>query len=173
MALVALLLIAGCANAHSGEMVVDFMFRKAGAPAGDVIELSTPALVNEIHGAFTIELTGYYPGAALDDDGKIVKGDDRVFLLEFTDHGDISLLRTDDKRVSLRAQLGPQGKVTRALLGSMSGAVVSGFTTEGNDTFESGTWEVLYDGPDVVVGRIDLRFTKYSVAGNFRAPRMH
>lgn len=155
-----------------GEALVDFMFRKTGAPAPDVLELTTPALVNEVHGAYTIESAGYYPGNVLEDDGRVVKGDGRVFLLEFTDHGDISLLRTDDKRVSLRAQLGPAGKVERALLGAVSGSVVSGFTAAGNDTFESGTYEILYDGPELVVGRIDLKFGKYSVAGNFRAPRI-
>jgi hypothetical protein len=148
------------------------MFRKTGHPVPEVVELTTPALVNEVHGAYTIESAGFYPGNVMQDDGRIVAGEGRVFLLEFMDHGDISLLRTDDKRVSLRAQLGPEGKVERALLGALSGTVVSGFTAEGNDTFESGTYEILYDGPEWVVGRIDLKFKKYSVAGNFRAPRI-
>lgn len=166
------LLVGACASGGSREIFVDVMFRKTGAVAPNVVEISTPGLVNEIHGAFTIEAVGLYAGAELAEDSRVARGSNRVFLLEFTDHGDISLLRTDDKRVSLRAELGPDGKVEKALLGSKTGAVVSGFNAEGNDAFESGTWELLYDGPELVVGRIDLKFQKYRVAGNFRAPRL-
>lgn len=162
----------GCASTGGGDFVVDVMFRKTGAVAPDVIEITSPGLVNEIHGAFTIEAVGLYAGAQLEEDGRVGLGSNRVFLLEFRDHGDISLLRSDDKRVSLRAELGSDGKVVKALLGSKTGAVVSGFKAEGNDAFESGTWELLYDGPEIVVGRFDLTFEKYRVAGNFRAPRL-
>ncbi len=165
------LMLAGCAAPGSGEMLVDVMFRKTGAPTEGVVELTTPALVNEVNGAYSIEAVSWYAGAALSEDGKVTRGDSRVFLLEFIDRGDISLLQTDDKRVSLRAELAGDGTVRTALLGSVTGTVVSGFTAAGNDTFESGTWELLYDGPDLVVGRIDLKFKKYRVAGNFRAPR--
>lgn len=165
------LVLAGCATPGTGEMLVDVMFRKTGAPTEGVVELTTPALVNEINGAYSIEAVSWYAGAALAEDGKVTRGDNRVFLLEFMDRGDISLLQTDDKRVSLRAELAGDGTVRTAILGSVTGTVVSGFTAAGNDTFESGSWELVYDGPDLVVGRIDLKFKKYRVAGNFRAPR--
>lgn len=164
--------LGGCASPGEGEVRVDVMFRKTGAPESGVVEITSPALVNELNGAFTIESAGWYTGASLDEQGKIKRGDNRVFLLEFMDRGDISLLRTDDQRVSLRAELGPDGKVRTALLGSLTGTVVSGYTASRNDTFESGTWELLYDGPDMVVGRVDLQFRKYRVQGNFRAPRV-
>lgn len=167
-----LMALAGCATPGAGEMLVDVMFRKTGAPESGVVEITTPGLVNEVHGAFTIESVGWYTGAELDEQGKIKRGDNRVFLLEFMDRGDISLLQTDDQRVSLRAELAADGKVRTALLGSLTGTVVSGFTASRNDTFESGTYELIYDGPDMVVGRIDLQFRKYRVQGNFRAPRV-
>jgi hypothetical protein len=168
----AALLPAACASGSCGDERVDAMFRKTGAIVPDVIELSAPALVSDIHGAYTIEATAFYSGAQLAEDGRVTTGVNRVFLLEFTDHGAIALLRTDDKRISLRAELGPEGEVVRALLGSKKGAVVTGFGAEGNDTFESGSWELLYDGPEIVIGRVDLKFRKYSVAINFRAPRL-
>jgi len=165
------LVLAGCGTTRV-ESRVDVMFRKTGAVAEGVLELTTPALVNEVHGAFTIESLGYFPGAALSEDGRVVSGEGAVFALEFVDHGAISVLRTDDKRVSLRAEFGPEGQVTGGLLGSPRGSVSTGFTTAGNDRFKSGTYELLYDGPELVVGRFDVQFEKYRVQGNFRAPRL-
>jgi hypothetical protein len=151
---------------------VDIMFRRGDAVADDVLTLSTPALVSEVNGAYEIEGIAYHTGVKLGPDGQIQSGKNRVFSVRFVDLGDISVLRTDDKRVSLRAELGPEGKVINALLGSVSGAVHDGFVSYGNDVFESGTWELLYDGPEIVVGRVDLQFKKYRVKGNFRAPRL-
>lgn len=155
-----------------GDAEVDVMFRRTGSVTEGVLELTSPALVSGPNGAYTIESIGYYPGTELAPDGQVIDGQHAVFTLQFTDLGDIDLLRTDDKRVSLRAEFGAGGKVTNALLGSSSGAVSDGFVAFKNDTFESGSWEVLYDGPDLVVGRFDLKFTKYRAAGNFRAPRL-
>lgn len=166
-----LCLCAGCAGT-SQETRVDVMFRKTGALAEGTLELTSPALVNDLNGAYTIELAGYFASRGLDESGRVVSGGNAVFALEFVDHGDISVLRTDDRRISLRAEFGPGGKVTNALLGSTSGAVEDGFTTAGNDTFESGTFELLYEGPELVVGRFDLKFRKYRAQGNFRAPRV-
>ena len=164
---------AGCASGGAlGDAEVDVMFRRTENLTEGVLELTTPALVSKPNGAFQIEAIGYYPGSALTPDGQVTEGDGAVFSLQFVDLGDISVLRTDDKRVSLRAEFGAGGKVTKALLGSSSGAVSDGFVAFNNDTFESGTWEVLYDGPDLVVGRFDLKFAKYRAAGNFRAPRL-
>lgn len=171
--LLALCLLPACGSSGAmGDAEVDVMFRRTEAVTDGVLELTAPALVSKPNGAYEIEAIGYYPGAALGPEGQVVAGDHAVFTLQFTDLGDIDLLRTDDKRVSLRAEFGAGGKVTSALLGSTSGAVSDGFVAFNNDTFESGTWEVLYDGPDLVVGRFDLKFTKYRAAGNFRAPRL-
>lgn len=169
--LIAALTLPACASS-SGDAKVDVMFRKTDAVAEDILDLTTPALVNEINGAYEIEGIGYFPSAKLAESGEVTSGENRVFVLRFIDLGDISVLRTDDKQVSLRAEFGPEGKVVNALLGSTSGAVSDAFVSYGNDVFESGSWEVLYDGPDIVVGRFDLKFRKYRVAGNFRAPRL-
>ena len=167
------ILLGGCNSPGSMQDAdVDMMFRKTDAMADDILTLTTPALVNKINGAYEIESMGYFPRGALNTDGTVKQGENAVFVLRFVDLGDISVLRTDDKRVSLRAEFGPEGKVTNAMLGSVSGSVSDAFTTSGNDVFESGTWEVLYDGPDLVVGRLDVKFKKYRVQGNFRAPRM-
>jgi len=167
------LLLAACASDYGrADARVDFMFRDTGAAAGDVLSLAQPPLVNELNGAFTITDVGYYPHAALTESGGVKSGEARVFVLDFIDHGDISILRTDDKRLSLRAEMDPKGVVTRALLGAPQGQVGDGFVTFANDHFESGQAEILYDGPDLVVGRLDLRFRKYKVSGNFRAPRL-
>jgi hypothetical protein len=162
---------AGCASS-SPDARVDVMFRKTDAVAEDVLELTTPALVNDINGAYEIEGVGYFPSAKLAASGEVESGENRVFVLRFIDLGDISVLRTDDKQVSLRAEFGPEGKVVAALLGSTSGAVNDAFVAYGNDVFEAGSWELLYDGPDVVVGRFDIKFKKYRASGNFRAPRL-
>jgi hypothetical protein len=167
-----ILLVLPACTSTSGESRVDVMFRRTEAVAPDTLELTTPALVNELNGAYEIEAVGYFPSAKLTASGEVTSGDNRVFVLRFIDLGDISVLRTDDKRVSLRAEFGPEGKVLAALLGSTSGAVSDAFVSSGNDVFESGTWEVLYDGPELVVGRFDIKFTKYRAAGNFRAPRL-
>ena len=163
---------AGCANGGLQDAEVDVMFRRTEAVTEGILELTTPALVNKVNGAYEITGMAIRGGAKLSPSGEVQAGDNRVFVLSFTDLGDISVLRTDDKRVSLRAEFGPGGKVANALLGSTSGAVSDAFVASGNDEFESGTWEILYDGPDLVVGRFDLKFRKYSVAGNFRAPRL-
>jgi hypothetical protein len=163
---------AGCSSTGTGDTSIDVMFRKTEVVDEDILELTTPALVNEINGAYEIEGIGYMPGAKLGSSGEVESGENRVFVLRFIDLGDISVLRTDDKQVSLRAEFGPEGKVVNALLGSPSGAVSDAFVSSGNDVFESGTWEVMYDGPELVVGRFDLKFRKYRVAGNFRAPRL-
>jgi hypothetical protein len=168
----AALQLAGCAGSPQANAQADVMFRKTSAMTEGVIELTTPSLVNDIHGAFTIEELGYFTGATLAEDGRVRPGENAVFVLEFVDHGDISVLRTDDKRVSLRVEFGPEGKITAGLLGDRSGVVRSGFTNAVNDTFKEGTWELLYDGPEVVVGRFDVEFEKYRVTGNFRAPRL-
>lgn len=166
-------LLGGCATTGGMQDAdVDVMFRQTDAVTDDILTLTTPALVNKVNGAYEIEALAYIPRAALGPNGEIVSGDHGVFSLRFMDLGDISVLRTDDKRVSLRAEFGAEGKVTNAMLGSSSGSVSDAFITSGNDVFESGTWEVLYDGPDLVVGRLDLKFRKYRVQGNFRAPRM-
>lgn len=165
-------LTGACASAGGLEDAeVDVMFRRTEA-VSDALELTSPALVSKVNGAYEIESIGYRPGSKLGPDGQVQSGENAVFVLGFVDLGDISVLRTDDKQVSLRAEFGPGGKVLNALLGSTSGAVSDGFTSSGNDEFESGSWEVLYDGPDLVVGRFDLKFRKYKVAGNFRAPRL-
>lgn len=171
--LILLPLAAGCSSMEAlRDAEVDFMFRQTEATAGDVLELTTPALVSKVNGAYEIEGIGLRERAALTAAGDVEAGQNLVFVLTFTDLGDISVLRTDDKRVSLRAELGPEGKVLNALLGSTTGRVTDGFTSALNDEFESGTWEILYDGPELVVGRIDLKFRKYRVSGNFRAPRL-
>lgn len=151
---------------------VDVMFRRGDAVGDDILTLTTPAMVSEVNGAYEIEGVAFTSGAKLSPDGEIESGDHRVFSLRFVDLGDISVLRTDDMRVSLRAELGPERVVTHAMLGATSGAVHDGFVSAGNDVFESGTYEILYDGPEIVVGRIDLKFKKYRVTGNFRAPRL-
>ncbi|MBE7491872.1 MAG: hypothetical protein HS108_09000 [Planctomycetes bacterium] len=167
------LFLAACAGGPGREdACVDFMFRDTGAAEGRILSLASPPLVNELNGAFTITDVGFYPAAELDADGRVRAGANRVFLLDFVDHGDIPTLRTDDKRLSLRAELGPGGAVVRALLGSAQGRVSDGFVDFENDRFESGTWVLLYDGPELVVGRLDLKFRKHRVAGNFRAPRL-
>jgi len=167
------LLLAACASdSGRADARVDFMFRDTGAVEGNIVNLASPSLVNELNGAFTITDIGFYPRGVLEDSGRIADGANRVFLLDFVDHGDISILRTDDKRLSLRAELGPDGVVVRALLGAAQGQVSDGFVGFENDRFESGTWSTLYDGPDLVVGRLDLKFRKHRVAGNFRAPRL-
>ncbi|MBZ0135661.1 MAG: hypothetical protein K8I27_04755 [Planctomycetes bacterium] len=168
-----LMLVAACASGGSmADAEVDVMFRRTEAVTDGVLELTTPALVSKPNGAYQIEAIAYYPGASLSPDGRIADGTNAVFSLQFIDLGDISVLRTDDKRVSLRAEFGAGGKVTSALLGSSDGTVSDGFVGFSNDTFESGSWEVMYDGPDLVVGRFDLKFRKYRAAGNFRAPRL-
>jgi hypothetical protein len=165
-------LTGACAtSAGLEDAEVDVMFRRTEA-VSDALELTTPALVSKVNGAYEIESIGYRPRSKLGPDGQVQAGENAVFVLRFIDLGDISVLRADDKQVSLRAEFGPGGKVLNALLGSTSGAVSDGFTSAGNDVFESGSWEVLYDGPDLVVGRFDLQFRKYKVAGNFRAPRL-
>ena len=168
----ALIALPACSSTGAGDAQIDVMFRKTDAVDSDILELTTPALVNEINGAFELEGVGYMPGAKLSAGGEIDSGDNSVFVLRFIDLGDISVLRTDDKQVSLRAEFGPEGKVVNALLGSTSGAVSDAFVAYENDVFESGTWQVMYDGPELVVGRFDLKFRKYRVAGNFRAPRL-
>jgi len=166
-------LLACCALTGSErDASVDFMFRLTGAIAPDVVDLAEPALVNELNGAFTIEAAGLRTRAMLGQDGAIQPGENRVFLLDFIDHGDIAILRSDDKRLSLRAELGPGGRVVRGLLGWPSGRGHNGFLAFENDRFEGGTWQILYDGPDIVVGRLELQFHKYAVSGNFRAPRL-
>jgi hypothetical protein len=165
------LMAAGCASPRP-EASVDVMFRQTGAVSPGVLELTTPALVSDIHGTYSIERAGFYSRSSLDERGRVVRGSNAVLVLEFVDHGATSLLRTDSKRVSLRAEFGPDGKVVAGLLGSPDGAVASGFTAAGNDPFEAGTWEILYDGPDWVVGRLDIEFQKYRAAGNFRVPRL-
>lgn len=169
--LLLLCLLPGCASTE-GETRVDVMLRKTGTITDGTLELTSPALVNELNGAYTIHAAGYYAGRGLDANGRVIAGKGAVFALEFTDHGDISVLRSDDRRISLRAEFGPDGKVTNGLLGSTSGAVEDGFTSAGNDTFESGSFELLYEGPELVVGRFDLKFAKYRAQGNFRAPRI-
>lgn len=166
------LLVAACASGPAPEMRVDFMFRTTGAAEPQIVSLASPPLVNEINGAFTLTDTGLYARAVLGDGGRVSPGVNRVFLLDFIDHGDISILRTDDKRLSLRAELGPGGLVVRALLGAVDGQPAEGFTSFENDRFESGAWSLLYDGPDLVVGRLDLKFRKHVVSGNFRAPKL-
>lgn len=167
------LVVAACAtDPGRADARVDFMFRDTGAAEGNILTLASPPLVNELNGAFTITDVGFYPASALDESGRLKSGASRVFLLDFIDHGDIAILRTDDKRLSLRAELGPEGAVTRALLGAPQGQVSDGFVAFENDRFESGTWVLLYDGPDLVVGRLDLKFRKHRVSGNFRAPRI-
>lgn len=162
-----------CASApSSGEARVDFMFRRTAAVEDATVTLAQPSLLNELNGAFTIHEVGLHARAALDSGGVMRAGGNRVLGIEFTDHGDISILRTDDKRLSLRAELGPDGKVVRGLLGATAGVVMDGFTAFENDAFESGSWQLLYDGPDLVVGRLDLKFRKYAVSGNFRAPKL-
>lgn len=148
------------------------MFRPTGVTGPDVLTVTSPSLVNELNGAFTIHVVAYHSRASLASDNVVTRGENRVVVVDFIDHGDISILRTDDKALSLRAELGPDGKIVRALLGGLSGAASDGFKAFANDTFESGTWQLLYDGPDIVVGRLDLKFRKYSVSGNFRAPRL-
>jgi hypothetical protein len=165
--------LGGCATGDAGfRSNVDFMFRESGVVLPDALTLTSPSLVSELNGAYTIHLVGLHSRSALASDGVLTSGQSRVFQLDFIDHGDISILRTDDKALSLRAELGPDGKVVRALLGGVSGVASDGFKAFANDTFESGTWQLLYDGPDIVVGRLDLKFRKYSVSGNFRAPRL-
>jgi hypothetical protein len=166
----AALLLAGCAS--GGEKYnphVDAMFRETGARTESVLTMSRPALVNEVNGAYQVNALAYVLRAALAPSGKVISGGNAVLTVEFTDLGDIGVLRTDDRDVSLRAELGPDGKVLRALLGSESGHVTEGFTSAVNDAFKEGSWRLLYDGPDIVVGRLDLKFTKYEVAVNFRA----
>lgn len=165
-------LAGACASTGGMEDAeVDVMFRRTDATS-DALELTTPALVSKVNGAYEIEGIGYMTESSLSPAGEVKAGKNTVFVLRFVDLGDISVLRTDDKQVSLRAEFGPGGKVVNALLGSTSGAVSDAFTSAGNDVFESGSWEVLYDGPELVVGRFDLKFRKYRVAGNFRAPRL-
>lgn len=151
---------------------VDVMFRRTGDTAEGVLTLADPPLVNELNGAFTIERIAWHGSAGLEASGAIAAGKNAVFELAFTDHGDISVLRTDDKPLSLRAELGPGGKVLRGMLGSVSGQVADGFLSYRNDEFVAGSWELLYDGPSLVVGRVDMQFRKYRVMGNFRAPRV-
>lgn len=170
--LLPLLLAACAADPGRVDARVDFMFRDTGAAEGGILSLASPPLVNELNGAFTITDIGFYPRAALSQSGRVESGTARVFLLDFVDHGDVSILRTDDKRLSLRAEFGADGAVTRALLGAPQGQVSDGFASFENDRFESGTWTLLYDGPDLVVGRLDLKFRKHRVSGNFRAPRL-
>lgn len=163
-------LLTGCSS--GGEKYnphVDAMFRETGVRTENVLTMSRPALVNEVNGAYQVNALAYVSRAGLAPDGKVVSGGNAVLTLEFTDLGDIGVLRTDDRDVSLRAELGPDGKVLRALLGSESGHVTEGFTSAVNDAFKEGLWKLLYDGPDIVVGRLDLKFTKYEVAVNFRA----
>ena len=164
------LLMAGCAS--GGEKFnphVDAMFRETGARTENVLTLTRPALVNEVNGAYQVNALAYVRNAALAPDGKVVSGAHAVLTLEFTDFGDIGVLRSDDKDVSLRAELGPEGKVLRALLGDERGHVTEGFVSKVNDAFTEGSWKLIYDGPDIVVGRLDLKFKKYEVAANFRA----
>lgn len=165
------LLLCGCA-AQGGRYnsQVDAMFRETGGGEG-VLTLTRPALVNEVNGAYQLNSVSYQTRRQLSGDGVIEPGAHAVLAIEFTDFGDISVLRTDDKDVSLRAELGPQGKVVKALLGSERGKVSDGFVAFADDTFKEGTWKLLYDGPDLVVGRLDLKFAKYEVAVNFRAAR--
>jgi hypothetical protein len=170
--LLAALALAGCANGRLADAEVDVMFRRGGTGDAGVLELTSPALVSKVNGAYEVESVSYRERASLDPDGRVTGGEHAVFSLQFVDRGPIDLLRTDDKRVSLRAEFGPDGKVTGALLGLPGGAVTDGFVAFGNDTFEDGSWEILYDGPDLVVGRFDLKFRKYRAAGNFRAPRL-
>ena len=170
--LLLLLLLAGCTMTGPGanEPRIEAMFRVSAEQEG-VFTLSRPALVNELNGVYRVRGVSLQSRAALDESGNVIGGKSRVLVLEFTDLGGVSLLRTDDMDVSLRAELGPKGKVLRALLGRPSGAVHSGFGSWRNDTFVSGSYELIYDGPDVVVGRADLAFKKYQVKVNFRAPR--
>ncbi len=112
------------------------------------------------------------PDRSLSGFGHIGVGDNRVFTMEFSDYGEIDILRTDDKQVSLRAEFGPDGKVLRALLGAENGVVPAGFGSFENDTFVSGEYELLYEGPEIVVGRFDLQFKANRVRGNFRVPRI-
>lgn len=165
------LLIAACAAPGRDDSRVDMMFRDTGA-TGDVFTLATPSLVNELNGAFSITDAGWFGRAVLDEAGQVKAGESRVFVLDFIDHGDSPILRTDDKRLSLRAELGPEGKVLRGLLGAAQGRVTDGFGSYGSDEFQSGTWQLLYEGPDLVVGRLDMQFRRYRVAGNFRVPRL-
>ncbi len=170
--ILSLLLLAGCASEGSRyNPRVDAMFRETGAASDGVLTLSRPSLVNEVNGAYQIHSLSYRSKASLSADGSIESGGNAVLAVEFTDFGAISVLRTDDKDVSLRAELGPKGQVLKALLGSDRGRVSDGFASFGNDAFKEGSWSLLYDGPDLVVGRLDLKFTKYEVAVNFRALR--
>lgn len=173
MAILPLLFLTACASGGAGnDYAVDVMFRDAGGGDSDTLKLTTPALVSDMNGVFTIHQVAYHPRSALADNGGLVAGTNTVLGVEFTDHGDITVLRTDDVRLSFRAELGPEGKVLRALLGSTDGRVTDGFVTWNNDAFVSGEWELIYDGPELVVGRVDIRFKKYRVQGNFRAPRV-
>jgi hypothetical protein len=162
--------VTGCSS--GGEKYnphVDAMFRETGTRTENVLTLTRPALVNEVNGAYQLNALSYVARAALGGDGKVISGSNAVLIVEFTDLGDVGVLRTDDRDVSLRAELGPDGKVLRALLGSDTGHVTEGFTSAVNDAFKEGTWKLIYDGPDIVVGRLDLKFTKYEAAVNFRS----
>ncbi|MDC1142280.1 hypothetical protein OAU50_04250 [Planctomycetota bacterium] len=148
------------------------MFRETANSDDNIIRLSKPALLTEINGAFDIQSVALLPSRSLSESGHISAGDNRVFSLEFNDYGDIDILRTDDRQVSLRAEFGPDGKVVRALLGAENGVVPAGFSAFENDVFLDGSYELLYEGPDVVVGRFNLTFKANRVRGNFRAPRV-
>lgn len=148
------------------------MFRETGSLNKGVISLSKPALVNNLNGAFKIHAAALMPDRALNALGHITSGNSKVFILEFTDYGDLDILRTDDMQVSLRAEFGPDGKVLNALLGAENGIIPVGFSAFENDTFISGSYELLYEGPNIVVGRFDLQFKANRVRGNFRAPRI-
>ncbi|MCC6573365.1 MAG: hypothetical protein IT462_06185 [Planctomycetes bacterium] len=150
---------------------VDAMFRETGTITKSTLTLSKPALVNDLNGAYEIYALGFLSRASLSANGQIQAGTNAVLTLEFRDFGDITVLQVDDKDVSLRAELGPSGKVLHAILGSDRGRVTDGYMSYENDLFESGSYQMLYEGPDVVVGRADLKFRKYTVAVNFRAPR--
>ncbi|MHC4841591.1 MAG: hypothetical protein ACYTDT_11680 [Planctomycetota bacterium] len=167
-----LLLLSGCAGASSTRTSVDVMFRETASINENVIRLTKPALVTDVNGAFKIHSAALMPGKSLTGFGRIMAGDNSVFSMEFSDYGDIDILRTDDKQVLLRAEFGPDGKVVQALLGAENGIVPSGFSSFENDVFVEGNYELLYEGPDVVVGRFDLTFKANRVRGNFRAPRV-
>lgn len=165
-------LLAGCAAASGRyQPVVDAMFRPTGKGADVSLELSQPSLVNELNGAFTLGSVAWLDHAALNESGRVQSGENAVLMIEFADHGGIDVLRTDDTVVSFRAELGPEGKVIRALLGGEGGRITDGFVSYTNDVFREGSWRAIYDGPDLVIGRIDIEFEKYTAAVNFRVPR--
>lgn len=167
-----LLLLTGCASANRPRASVDVMFRETANINENVIRLTKPGLVTDINGAFKVHSAALMPDRSLSETGHINAGDNRVFAMEFSDYGEIDILRTDDKQVSLRAEFGPDGKVLRALLGAENGVTPAGFGSFENDTFVSGEYELLYEGPEIVVGRFDLQFKANRVRGNFRVPRV-